>query len=563
MTTSEDLHSILRKRFGHSAFRPHQEPVCQAAVQGKDVLLVMPTGAGKSLCFQLPGIARGGTTLVISPLIALMDDQAHRLAQNGFAVGAIHRGKDRATAQTVCSDYLRGRLDFLFLSPEKLASQTFLDLLAKKRPSLIAVDEAHCISQWGHDFRPEYRFLGERLSRFRPSPIIALTATATPTVQQDIVSQLNLKQEVRFIHGFRRSNIGIQIIEMNPADRPNAVLNCLREQKNLPAIVYTPTRREAESLALFLKKELSAKAYHAGLTSNEREQIHSLFTQGKLNVVTATIAFGMGIDKQNIRTVIHTSLPSTLEGYYQEIGRAGRDGKPAQAFLLYSYSDTKTHEFFHQKNYPDLKLLQKTARLIPFQAQGGISLTELQNKMKSDAVELETVLQKLRVQGAIQTDLNEVIYKTNQTWEKEYQTQCQHRLTLIHQVLRFAEGTDCRMSSLVHYFGDQNDSKKACGSCDICLDGKKSAWFEPSQIEKKTISNILRALEELDSLASGRLFQIVSKKENLERKSFEHVLRVMQKSGLISVKPQCFEKEGELIQFLKVTLTTKGAQVKT
>jgi RecQ family ATP-dependent DNA helicase len=563
MATSEVLHRILRDRFRHRTFRPHQEPVCQAAVQGKDILLVMPTGAGKSLCFQLPGIARKGTTLVVSPLIALMDDQANRLIQNGFSVGTIHRGKDRATAQLACSDYLRGQLEFLFLSPEKLASQNFLEILARRPPSLIAVDEAHCISQWGHDFRPEYRFLGERLSRLRPSPIIALTATATPKVQQDIVSQLNLKQEVRFIHGFRRSNIGIQIIEMNPSDRPKAVLSCLKDQKNLPAIVYAPTRKEAESLALFLKKEVSVKAYHAGLSPEIREQIHSSFSQGKLDVITATIAFGMGIDKQNIRTVIHTSLPNTLEGYYQEIGRAGRDSGPSKAFLFYSYSDTKTHEFFHQKNYPDLKILQKIAKLIPTQAQGGIPLAELREKSKADATELETALQKLRIQGAIQVDFNEVLFKTALPWEKEYQTQSQHRLALVHQVLQYAEGKDCRMSSLVHYFGDQHDSKQPCGICDICNLGKNSALFEPSLQEKKTISSILRALQELESLASGRLFQVVSKKQNLERKSFEHVLRVMQKTGLISVTPQCFEKEGELIQFFKVNLTSKGAQAKT
>src|SRR5580700_8674320 len=207
------LTALLARTFGFASFRANQEAVCRAAVEGKDVLLVMPTGSGKSLCYQLPAIARGGTALVISPLIALMEDQVAGLKSRGFAVERIHSGRDRAASRQACIDYLNGNLQFLFIAPERLRVAGFPEMLAKRKPSLIAIDEAHCISQWGHDFRPDYRMLGAHLPSLRPAPVIALTATATPIVQDDIAVQLGLAQPRRFIHGFRRDNIAIEVVE--------------------------------------------------------------------------------------------------------------------------------------------------------------------------------------------------------------------------------------------------------------------------------------------------------------------------------------------------------------
>ena len=207
------LPELLRDAFGFSSFRANQEVVCRAAIEGKDVLLVMPTGSGKSLCYQLPGIARGGTTLVISPLIALMEDQVAKLKDQGFKVERIHSGRDFASSRQACVDYLNGSLQFLFIAPERLRLPRFPEMLAKRKPTLVAVDEAHCISQWGHDFRPDYRRLGEHLPKLRPAPVIALTATATPLVQNDIAEQLGLPQLTRFIHGFRRANLAIEAVE--------------------------------------------------------------------------------------------------------------------------------------------------------------------------------------------------------------------------------------------------------------------------------------------------------------------------------------------------------------
>src|ERR1700759_5034733 len=295
--SSARLTDLLARNFGFSSFRANQEAVCRAAVDGDDVLLVMPTGAGKSLCYQLPAIARGGTALVISPLIALMDDQASKLTSLGFRAARIHSGLDRETSRQVCREYLNGSLHFLFIAPERLRVPGFPEMLARRKPSLIAIDEAHCISQWGHDFRPDYRLLGQRIPLLRPAPVIGLTATATPRVQDDIASQLGLAREGRFIHGFRRTNIAVEVVEMRPSERGDAGRKILSDPERRPAIFYAPPRKEADALGASLQEGFPAAAYHAGMTPYERERVQSGFLSGRLEVIVATIAFGMGVDK--------------------------------------------------------------------------------------------------------------------------------------------------------------------------------------------------------------------------------------------------------------------------
>src|SRR6185312_12450616 len=365
MAAAHDLSGILHSTFGHRQFRPHQQAVCEAAASGRDVLLVMPTGAGKSLCYQLPALALGGTAVVISPLIALMDDQANKLASLGLRVARIHSGRSREDSRQACRDYLAGELDFLFIAPERMRVPGFPEMLAKRKPSLVAIDEAHCISQWGHDFRPDYRTLGQHLPALRPASIVALTATATPAVRQDIAAQLQLQEPAVFVTGFRRDNLAVEVVELSKPQRNPFTAKLLKPESARPAIVYAPSRKAAEELAAELNRQFPTAAYHAGLLPTVREKVQTEFLSGKLDVVVATIAFGMGIDKANVRTVVHAALPASVEGFYQEIGRAGRDGLPSRSVLLHGFADRRLQEFFLEKNYPPTTDLERVARLLP------------------------------------------------------------------------------------------------------------------------------------------------------------------------------------------------------
>jgi ATP-dependent DNA helicase RecQ len=259
------LSGILHRTFGHREFRPHQQEVCEAAAAARDVLLVMPTGAGKSLCYQLPALALASSTgastaLVISPLIALMDDQAGKLAELGLRVARIHSGLPVGDARLACRAYLNGELDFLFIAPERMRVPGFPEMLAKRKPSLVAIDEAHCISQWGHDFRPDYRTLGQHLPALRPASIVALTATATPAVRADIVEQLQLKDAAVFVTGFRRTNLAVEVVELSKPQRNGFTAKLLKAESARPAIVYAPSRKLAEELAGELNRQFPAAA---------------------------------------------------------------------------------------------------------------------------------------------------------------------------------------------------------------------------------------------------------------------------------------------------------------
>lgn len=461
-----ELDTLLRERFGFDSFRPHQRAVCEAAAAGEDVLLVMPTGAGKSLCYQLPGLARGGTTLVVSPLIALMEDQVTRLQALGLRAERIHSGRDRTESRQVCVDYVAGKLDYLFIAPERLGVSGFPELLARRPLGLIAIDEAHCISQWGHDFRPDYRLLGQRLPMFRPAPVVALTATATPTVQRDIVAQLGLGGKAQqFIHGFRRDNLALEALEVAPKDRPGRALQWLSDKSRLPAIVYAPTRKSAENVAKVLAKQHRAKAYHAGLGADVRERVQSAFLSGKLDVVVATVAFGMGVDKANIRTVLHLALPGSVESYYQEIGRAGRDGALSRTVMMHHFADRKTHEFFLERDYPDVSQLDKLYTALK---AAPVSADTLRKKTRLKKADFEKALEKLWVHGGVQGVSEGKLTRGHDQWRAPYAAQRALRIEQLDHVARFAASRQCRMVGLVRHFGDSEDPGHACGQCDVC-----------------------------------------------------------------------------------------------
>ncbi len=553
---STSLAELLHRTFGHREFRAHQQPVCEAAAAGRDVLLVMPTGAGKSLCYQLPALARGGTALVISPLIALMDDQASKLAALNLRVARIHSGLSRDAARQACRDYLDGTLDFLFIAPERLRVPGFPEMLARRKPALVAIDEAHCISQWGHDFRPDYRTLGQFLPALRPAPVIALTATATPTVQRDILRALDLQDPAVFITGFRRHNLHIEVTELSKPQRTEFIAKLLKEPAARPAIVYATSRRSAEELATALARHFPAATYHAGLDAGTRERVQRSFLSGQLDVVVATVAFGMGVDKADVRTVIHAALPGSVEAYYQEIGRAGRDGLPSRAMLLHSFADRKTQEFLLDRSYPPLSDLERVAaalrdRPLPFE--------ELQQTLKMEREVLERCIEKLVSGGAATADFDGTVYLAPETaWQRDYDLQVRHRREQIDRMVGYAEGNQCRMAALVQHFGDKGDGGRPCGLCDFCApQGSASAPArQPAPSEKVDLLVILKSLQN-GGRSAGKL--LAESRLPLDRKQFDRLVDGLAKAGLVASNTESFRGEdGRDISYRKLSLTSEG-----
>ena len=555
------LTALLKQTFGFNAFRANQEAVCRAATDGCDVLLVMPTGAGKSLCYQLPAVARGGTALVISPLIALMDDQAMKLTAAGLSVARIHSGLDREQSRQACRDYLDGKLQFLFIAPERMRVPGFPEMLARRKPGLIAIDEAHCISAWGHDFRPDYRTLGDYLPLLRPSPIIALTATATPAVQKDIVAQLQLKQPKLFIHGFRRDNLHIEVLEMSKPRRNEFAVKLLSKPENRPAIVYAPSRKAAEELAGMLGSK--AAPYHAGLEPSVRERVQRHFQSGKLEVVVATIAFGMGIDKADVRTVIHIALPASVEAFYQEIGRAGRDGLPSKTVLLHSFVDRRIHEGFLERDYPAATDLTRVAKVLTDEF---LMPDPLCAKLRMSRDIFAKCVEKLAGQGAAQVDMaGNVRIAPNAAsagdWASSYERQVEFRRSQIERMAHFAETQQCRMSALVRHFGDVADGRRPCGHCDFCAPEAASAqsFREPDAKEDRHLRTILQALASGQPKATGRLFTDLAL--GGDRRAFDGYLDALSRVGLVSISSDTFTNaEGAVINYKKATLTGDGRE---
>src|SRR5712691_8619142 len=357
-----DLPGALKKHFGYSEFRPLQEEIIRDALAGRDQFALLPTGGGKSLCFQLPALLRDGLTIVVSPLISLMKDQVDALQASGVAATFLNSALDRHEAVARLRGLHHGEYRLLYVAPERLMLETFLDKAATWKIAQIAIDEAHCISEWGHDFRPEYRELKKLRKHFPDVPIMALTATATERVRKDIVDQLHLDDARCYVASFNRPNLTYRVV---PKSSPyEQVLAFIRSRPNESGIVYCASRKTADSLAGKLEADgFKAKPYHAGLEAAERTKHQELFLRDDARVITATIAFGMGINKPNVRFVVHHDLPKNIESYYQETGRAGRDGLPSDCLLLFSASDVvKQRRFIEEKSEHEQRIAHEQLR---------------------------------------------------------------------------------------------------------------------------------------------------------------------------------------------------------
>ena len=353
-----DIFNVLRQYFGYNTFRENQEEIIRHVIAGNDALVLMPTGGGKSICYQIPALVMSGITIVVSPLISLMKDQVEALRSNGIEAAALNSGNDTTADTVIRRKCMTGQIKLLYISPEKLMAEMDY-LLQNINISLFAIDEAHCISQWGHDFRPEYTQLGVLRDRFPNAPIMALTATADKITRQDIINQLRISNAKEFVSSFDRPNLSLSVKRgYKSAEKMHFILNFIKARPNDAGIIYCLSRKTTEKVAADLRKKgINAAAYHAGLSNLERSQTQELFKNDQLLVVCATIAFGMGIDKSNVRWVIHFNMPKSIESFYQEIGRAGRDGAPADTVLFYSLADIiQLTEFARQSGQQEVNM---------------------------------------------------------------------------------------------------------------------------------------------------------------------------------------------------------------
>lgn len=398
-----DLTPSLQTHFGHDSFRPGQEDVIRALLAGESALALFPTGAGKSLCYQLPAVLREGTALVISPLIALMKDQVDALRARGIAAARLDSSLTAQETQRVYADLREGKLKLLYVAPERLSGEAFAERLRRVKISLLAIDEAHCISEWGHNFRPEYLRLARVAEELALRPVLALTATATPEVARDICKAFGIAGERHVQTSFRRKNLNLRVTPCAAGERLAVLTKRLASAKVRPAVVYVTFQKTAEEVAAHLARAgLAARAYHAGMSAEDRDATQEAFMRGACEVIVATIAFGMGIDKADIRSVIHFNLPKTLENYQQEIGRAGRDGQPALCELLACADDAVPLENFTLGDTPEPASVEALVRkMLGAGEEFDVSRYDLSQETDIRPLVVETVITYLELDGLL------------------------------------------------------------------------------------------------------------------------------------------------------------------
>ncbi len=482
-----DVRTALHEKFGFERFHPGQEEVISRVMAGQDTLAILATGAGKSLCYQLPAVVLPGTTIVVSPLIALMKDQIDMLRERGVTnVLALNSTLSEDQEVAAVAKIATGAMKIVFVTPEKLEDDAFVATLQQLEIPLFVVDEAHCISAWGHDFRPAYLNLGRVITQLGKPTVLALTATATPAVREDILIQLGIPTVKPIVKGFDRPNLRY---EVKRADSEAAKLKILKELFDTglegTGIIYTATIKNALEVQHYLHDHLSlpAAVYHSKLQKQDRVSVHELFMQENIRAVVATNAFGLGIDKPNIRFVVHYDLPGSVEAYTQEAGRAGRDGDLSRCILLYRMSDTRVQNYFLTGKYPDVEEVQKVFGTLEFfgTQEGGVSLTDLRKISQLPLTKLKVILALLKKSGFIETSSRAKYTLTENAREKRelllnltnYETKKSYDQSKLAMMLQYAENSSCRRRFILNYFGEDYDTE-TCGACDNCLQGNRS-----------------------------------------------------------------------------------------
>ena len=486
-----DLSAALQRHFGFPAFRRGQREACEAALADRDVLVVMPTGSGKSLCYQLPALMRDDLTVVVSPLVALMQDQVEALVARGLGerVALVNAQQGADANAGVLRRAAAGELSLLYVAPERFASPGFLEGIRQAAIGLFVVDEAHCVSQWGHDFRPDYFRLADAARHLGARAIVASTATATPRVALDVSHRLGLHDPVRVATGFDRPNLSFAVARPAPHEKRPMIAQALGEPDALPAIVYAGTRAGAEEIAEQLTQELGeeALAYHAGLDRERRAATQRRFLADEARVIVATNAFGMGVDKPNVRTVVHASVPSSLEAYYQEAGRAGRDGRPARALLLAENRDKALHVHFIKREEVDADLPAALADRLQAAADGegryALDARELAQALGGGPDRLRSLLGHLARAGVISPIPSTPDGVRGRLSERGFDRRAaalcrtsveegaKARWRQYREIWAFVELQDCRRRAILRHFGDQSEPEErhaGLSCCDAC-----------------------------------------------------------------------------------------------
>jgi ATP-dependent DNA helicase RecQ len=518
-----NLDDGLHQLFGFGGFRPGQREACEAALADRDVLVVMPTGSGKSLCYQLPALLRDDLTVVVSPLVALMQDQVEALHARGLGerVALVNAQQDPGANAEALARATEGELRLMYVAPERFSSLGFLERLSQSRVGLFVVDEAHCVSQWGHDFRPDYFRLADAARALGARAIVASTATATPRVAQDVARRLALRDALEVSTGFDRPNLSFAVARPAPHEKRSLVAELLREPDALPAIVYAGTRAGSEELAADLETALGepALAYHAGLDRGSRADALRRFLADDVRVVCATNAFGMGVDKPNVRTVIHASVPASLEAYYQEAGRAGRDGKPARALLLAENRDKALHVHFIKRDEVEPGLPGWLADRLTAAADGegrySLEGAPLARDLGGGGDRVRSLIGHLTRAGVLRPSPSapdRVAGTITSKYDRRADALCRAsveeaaraRWRQYREIWAYVEGESCRRRAILSHFGDPAVPVAGERCCDVCAPELRPVAPPPEPIDVGNLDDAIIAVARSAKPAVGR-----------------------------------------------------------